>query len=639
MSDIARLNKLLSDILSPLRPAEGYTVSEWAAKKRYLSGESSAESGIWRNERTPYLVDVMDSFNDPNVRHIVMVAASQVGKSEFINNVLGYVIDQEPSSVLFIHPTMIDARQYSKERIAPMIRDTPCLRRKVSEPKSRTSENTILQKQFKGGILTLCGSTEAHALASKPIRIVLGDERDRWAVSAGKEGDPWQLAMARQTTFYNAKSIEVSTPTIKGASAIEAAYKQGTMERWKTQCPSCKEFHSVEFEDIRFEHSEEVEGGIRRFTIWGIHYVCPNCGAKLTEKEVKNAHAEWVAENPEAYEQGVRSFWLNAFVSRWTSWEGMILEFLQAKNDFNKLQAVFNTRFGKLWEQRGEVQNEEGLLARREEYGAELPDGVLVLTCGVDTQDDRLEYEILGHGYFGETWGIKYGVILGRPDENETWKKLDEVIEKVHTFSDGVGLKVSTTFVDEGGHFTQDVREQCRVRATRRVYCVKGLRGNDTPYTAPPKKQKIQLGGKVTQCWQFQLGVSAGKQIIMSNLRVEEAGANYCHFPRRDDYGKTYFAGLVSEQLVRTTGKREAWNWEKIPGHERNEPLDCRNYALAAFRALSPNLDAEDKKIRERRNLVTTGEVPKVENSVEQATHTKKRRIQPPRKVRYYDEW
>ena len=219
-NEIVRLNKVLSKVLAGMRPPENLTVSEWADKKRRLSPESSAEVGQWRTSRTPYLKEIMDSFTDPKVCHIIFVSASQVGKSEVENNIIGYIIDQDPSSILYVHPTTIDGREYSKLRIAPMFRDTPCLRLKVSAPKSRDSGNTILQKTYPGGILTLCGSNEAHALASKPIRYVIGDERDRWALSAGNEGDPWELALARQTTFYNAKAVEVSTPTKIGRAHV-----------------------------------------------------------------------------------------------------------------------------------------------------------------------------------------------------------------------------------------------------------------------------------------------------------------------------------------------------------------------------------------------------------------------------------
>lgn len=603
----ARLNKAMRKALAGMTPPDDLTVTQWAETKRRLSAESAAEPGPWRTERTPYLREPMDAFTDPKVRHIVMVAASQVGKSEFLNNCIGYIIDEDPGSILFIHPTTIDAQEYSKLRIAPMLRDSPALRQKIAAPKSRDSHNTILQKAYPGGILTMCGSTEAHALASKPIRYVFGDERDRWATSAGNEGDPWDLAMARQTTFYNAKAVEVSTTTIKNASAIEAAYYTGTMERWNSKCPHCGEYHEIRWSDIRFEYDEIIVSHKKTYKVKKVYYTCPGCGCISTEAEMKRAPAKWIAENPEAYGQGTRSFWLNAFVSQWASWESIVLKYLNALGSTKKMQVVFNTCFGEPWEDRGDIEDEDSLLARREDYGkdkngepVELPPGVLVLTAGVDTQDDRMEYEIVGHGFFGETWGIEKGIVMGRPDDDATWNKLDEVVfDRVMRFENGVGLRVSMSFVDEGGHFTQSVRAQCNARISKKVFCIKGMPGQDKPYISPPKKQKIFVNQiAVGTCWQYQLGVDSGKEIIMDNLRVQTPGQKYCHFPKRDDYGSAYFAGLLSETKVYDPNKKQPWSWKKIPGHERNEPLDCRNYALAAFKALPKNLDEIDRQIK-----------------------------------------
>ena len=581
-TNIKRLNAAIAKAVSSMKPPENLTVSEWADKKRRLSPESSSEPGPWRTSRTPYLQGPMDAFTDPKIRHEVIVAASQVGKSEFENNIIGYIIDEDPGSILFVHPTVQDAKEYSKLRIAPMIRDCPSLRSKVSDPKSRDSNNTILQKCYPGGILTLTGSTEAHALASKPIRYIIGDERDRWAVSAGAEGDPWKLAEARQITFWNAKAVEVSTPTIKNASAIEAAYAEGTMERWCTRCPHCGEYHDIKFDDIRFEYEESTINKKSVYRITKIYYACPGCGCISTEAEMKRQPSEWVAQNPAAYEQGTRSFWINAFVSPWASWESTILEYLKAKGSSRKLQVVYNTRFGELWEDRGDLEDEDSMLGRREDYGirddgtpVELPDGVLVLTCGVDTQDDRFEYEVVGYGHFGETWGIEKGIIMGRPDDNDTWERLDDVFARVFRFSDGIGLKISRSFIDEGGHFTQDVRMRCRDRLRMGVFAIKGQGGDDVPFTAPPKKQKIVVHGKaIGTCWQYIIGVDAGKQVIMDNLRVKTAGKKYCHYRWnmvrwRDE--KRYF--LHDELLASTGGKTLYALFSQCGGKRRYSPF------------------------------------------------------------------
>lgn len=632
-----RLNRVIAKAMAGMMPPDDLTVTEWAEQNRRLSAESAAEPGPWRTERTPYLREPMNAWTDPKIRHIVMVAASQVGKSEFLNNCIGYVIDQDPGSILFVHPTTIDAKEYSKLRIKPMIRDCPTLRKKVSDPKSRDSGNTILQKTYPGGILTMCGSTEAHALASKPIRYVLGDERDRWALSAGNEGDPWDLAMARQTTFYNAKSGEVSTPTVKNASAIEAAYATGTMERWKSRCPHCGEYHEIQWADIRFEHDEIIVAGKKTYKVRSVCYACPGCGCISTEAEMKRAPARWEADNPAAYEQGTRSFWLNAFVSQWASWESIILKYLNAIGSTRKMQVVYNTCFGELWEDRGDLEDEDSLMARREEYPAELPEGVLVLTAGVDTQDDRMEYEIVGHGHFGETWGIEKGIIMGRPDDDAVWAQLDELVfDRVLRFENGVGLKMSMSFVDEGGHFTQEVRMQCRARLGKKVFCIKGMPGSDKPYTAPPKKQKIIIKQTaVGTCWQYQIGVDSGKEVIMDNLRVQTPGAKYCHFPKRDDYGSGYFTGLLSEVKVYDPNKKQPWQWKKIPGHERNEALDCRNYALAAFKVLPKNLDEIDRRLKEAGGERAPAPVATPVMPPPAAKQRPKRRSG----KKYYDDW
>ncbi len=594
-----KFDKIIKPSLTYFEPPEKLTLSEWADKKRILSPESSAEPGKWRTSRTPYLKRIMDCWTDPIVRLITAVAASQVGKSEVELNAIGYSIDQAPGSIMYVHPNLKAAQKFSRLRVSPMIRDCKTLRDKVR--KTKKSGNTILQKSFPGGMLTIVGSESASDLASTPARYVIGDERDRWAISAGNEGDPWELLKARQITYFNSKTLEVSTPTVKDASPIAFGFMQGTQERWCTQCPHCGEYVNIVWDLIRFNHSFKEINHKKVYSVTDIHFVCPHCGGMSTETTMRKQPAKWIAENPEAYERGHVSFWLNAFASPWQKWEVIILKFLEAKDDPQKLQVVFNTQLGELWEDRGDLQTEDEMLSRRELYEAELPEGVLALTCGVDTQDDRLEYEIVGHGFFNETWGIRKGFILGRPDQAETWRQLDEAIDRTYRFKSGQGLKIGCTFVDSGGHFTQEVYEQCRLRQFKKVFAIKGKGGQDIPYISQ-KPTKVVINGNANRhAWLYILGVDAGKTAIMSNLRVETPGASYCHFPNDDSkgYDGYFFNGLLSEKLTlnRTkTGNR--WVWEKIPGHQRNEPLDCRNYANAAFRVWNPDLNKIFEKLK-----------------------------------------
>ena len=634
---IKRLNIAIGQSVKKFKPPEELTVDEWADKHRRLSPETSAEAGPWRTARTPYLKEPMEAFTDPKIHEIAMVAASQVGKSELELNIIGYIIDQDPGSILFVQPTLDDARKFSRLRIAPMIRDSKVLREKVSDVKSKDSGNTILQKSFPGGMLTITGSNSASALASIPARYIIGDERDRWAISAGTEGDPWELAKARQTTFYNAKAVEVSTPTIKGFSNIETAYYKGTQERWCHKCPECGEYGEIIFDRIHYKHTVKKIRGKKTYTIEKpITWACPHCGCAVPEEIMRKQPAKWIADNPDAYKKGIRSFWLNAFSSPWTPWEKIVLEFLQARDDPQKLKVVYNTKLGELWEDRGDTVDEDTMLARREDYGTnadgspvELPDGVLVLTCGVDTQDNRLEYEVVGHGYYGETWGIKKGIIMGKPDSDEVWQQLDDVIDHVYHFKDSQrGLRISVTFIDSGGHYTQEVYIRCRERKNKRVFAIKGKSGDGIPYTRPPTKVAVKNNKKIT-CWLYTLGVDAGKEIIMSNVKVQEPGAKYCHFPRGESYGydSYYFNGLLSEKLELTqTRQGKRWAWVKIPGHERNEALDCRNYAIAGFRSLDKDMEAVERRLK---NLPE-----KTQQKKAAPTRTRRNNAD-----QYFDEW
>lgn len=574
-----------------------------------LSRESSAEAGIWRNERTPYLVEPMNAFCDARVRRVTVWASSQVGKSEFLLNCIGYAIDQDPGSMLYIQPNIEDAKKFSKRRIAPMVRDCPRLRRKVADAKGRDGANTTQEKSFPGGALSIIGSNSPSALASTPVRYVFGDERDRWALSAGSEGDPWKLAEARTITYYNAKLLDVSTCTIKGQSPIAEAFESGTQEVWKTKCPHCGAWHEVDFDQIKFDFDTIQAGKKTDYIVNSVEWCCPSCGCLSNEALMRKQPNRWEAENPSALARGHRSFRLNGFASPWQPWGQIIYEFLNARKDPAKLQVVFNTKLGKLWEDRGDTADEDTMLSRREDYGKrddgspiELPEGVLVLTCGVDTQDDRLEYEVVGHGHYGETWGVKKGVIMGDPNDDEPWERLDDVVDHVYKFANGRGLTVSLTFVDSGGHKTQSVYRHCRDRIGKRVFAIKGQGGDGIPYTKPPSKVKIMVNGRaVGQAWLYVIGVDAGKAAIMSSLKVQEPGAKFCHFPTGmgAGYDSNYFNGLLSEKLVQKSERgRTRWVWERIPGIAHNEPLDCRNYAMAAFHVLDPDLDAVAARLR-----------------------------------------
>jgi len=577
-------------------------VSEWADEYRALVSDTSAEPGKWDTDRTPYMREPMDAFIDPYVSEIVIKASAQTGKTECLINCLMYSIDMDPGPMILVQPTVDAAEDFSKRRISSAFNACTQLKGKISESKSRDGKNTILKKAFAGGMLTIAGSNSPVGFRSIPSRYIFGDEIDAWPSNAGSEGDPMALLLKRSITFYNRKAVFTSTPTIKGKSRINDEYLRGTQETWQIECPNCDEYHFISLKDIHFEHDFKKINNKKIYEVKSIFWRCPDCGYEYDEYTMKRQPAKYVALNPDALKnQGIRSFWFNAFVSPFITWHKIILEFLEAHEDPEKLQVVYNTLLGELWEDRGDIDDEDTLLDRREVYPAELPKGVLVLTCGVDTQDNRLEYEVVGHGKHGETWGITQGQIMGRPDTEEVWRRLDDVIEHVYKFETGKGLMISLTCVDSGGHFTQEVYTACRNRQSKRVFAIKGKGGEGVPHTAPPTKIPIRENKNVT-CWLYTIGVDAGKSIIMSSLKVQEPGPKYCHFPLGEDkgYDSAFFNGLLSEKLVlKRSGGRDKWAWEKIDGHARNEALDIRNYNLAAIRILNPDMDAVEKRMFE----------------------------------------
>lgn len=607
--ELDNINRTIKRSVANFNPPEQITVQQWSDKYRILSPENSSEPGRWRTKRTPYMKEPMKAFTDPKIRRIVIAASSQVGKTELEMNMMGYAIDIDPGPIMWVMPTQDTAEDFSKRRIAPMIRDTKRLKMKMDPAKGRNKDNTVLKKRYPGGMLTITGSNSPANLASTPSRYVFGDEIDRWTTDAGGEGDPWALLEARTVTFYNHKMIQVSTPTVKGHSAIESAFALGTQEYWSVECPHCHEYNFVDFDDIDYKYEANENGSKKQFKVTKVQYVCPICACISSETEMKKSSHKWIAKNPEAYKNEIRSFWINAFSSPWMPWSKIVLRFLEADGDPKKMQPVFNTLLGRLWEDRGGLLTDKQMLDRREEYKAELPEGVLCLTCGVDTQDNRLEYEVVGYGFFEESWGIEKGILMGIPDVDDkpeiesVWTRLDGILDKEWRFADGKKLKISVTFVDSGGHYAQDVYEQCNKRLDKRVFAIKGRGNENIPYTGPPKRVDIikpdDTGEKqvIGKAWLYSIGVDAGKARIMSAIKVQEPGARYCHFPLQEEkgYDLNFFNGLMSEKMVYSNGK---WKWEKLTGHKRNEALDCRNYANAAFRALKPNLDSIFQKLK-----------------------------------------
>jgi len=541
----------------------------------------------------------MDAVNDPNVEIVVVMSSAQVGKTEIINNIVGYYIHQDPAPMLVVQPTEKLGESWSTDRLAPMLRDTEVLSNLVKDPRSRDSGNKILYKRFPGGHITIAGSNSPSSLASRPVRIVLCDEVDRYPASAGSEGDPVNLAKKRATTFWNRKIVLTSTPTIKDLSRIEAAYLQSDQRRYYVACPSCGEYQTLKWGQIRWNKEDKENKENKKDKTdkpETAHYVCEANGCVLvdTDKRAMLENGEWRAENSNPNNHNMVGFHLNELYSPWVSWSRIVAEFLKAKLLPETLKTWVNTTLGETWEEQGETIDEGSLLARKENWGNVLPAGVVIVTAGVDVQNDRLEVEIVGFGVGQESWSLDYKIIHGDPAREEVWKDLDAILERPIKHASGINMRIACTCIDSGGHHTQEVYAYCKKRQLRRIFAVKGSSVTGKPIASRPtiaNRMRVKL---------FAVGTDTAKEMIYSRLRITEPGAGYCHFPANRD--EQYFKQLTAEKLVTRYHKGfPVRKWEK-PSGSRNEALDCRVYALAALHILNPDLEQLHTKLQNNKN-------------------------------------
>lgn len=503
---------------------------------------------------------------------MAIMSSAQIGKTELLNNVVGYYVDYDPSPILVLQPTLEMAQTWSKDRLAPMLRDTPALRFKVKSPKSRDSGNTMLHKPFPGGHITMAGANSPASLASRPIRIVLFDEVDRYPVSAGTEGDPVSLARKRTATFWNRKVILTSTPTIKGVSRIEEEFELSDQRRYHVPCPHCEEKQVLKWSNIVFDKDDPSTA----------HYACVNgCVIDESKKQWMLMRGEWIAEAPF---KGRAGFHLNELYSPWRRWSEIVVDFLEAKDRPDKLKTWTNTSLGETWEEKGESLEYGSLMSRVEAYDSEsLPDDVLFITASADVQGDRVEALSQGWGRDMEHWDIEHKIFWGDPARKEVWQELDAWLLKTYSVA-GRGLKVACATVDSGGHHTDHVYNFCKARQGRRVFAIKG----SSQYYAPVASKPTQTGRQRVML--YSVGTDTAKDtIVLSWLKNDEPGPGYIHFP--NDADEEYFRQLTGEQrkTVFFRGNKRL-KWEKT--RERNELLDLHVYNYAAYVILAPDIEA-----------------------------------------------
>ena len=580
------MNFLEAAFLKGFKPRSKMTGSQWADARRYVAPGTSPEPGEWRTERVPYLREPMDSMTNKRTEHVVMCCSSQIGKSEALLNVMGYYVDQEPAPMLMLQPTLEAAESFSKERIDPTFRYSPGLADKLEEGKdgrgtSRKSSTTIRMKHFPGGYLALVGANSPAGLASRPIRVLLCDEIDRYGTT--KEGDPLKLAMQRTTNFHNRKIVMVSTPTIRDASPIYDWYERSDKREFYVTCPHCGHEYVWKWAQVKWDKDEEGNALPETAKMF-----CPDCGAQVRGAYKPDpdilASGRWKASE----ESRIRGYHINSLYSPWVNLYALVEEFTTATKNRDKagLQEFINLKLGEPWEEVAVGEDDwEHIHRRREYYGQGLPHGVLLLTCGVDVQHDRLECSLYGWGEGKECWGIEHRILYGDPGSKELWMQLDGFLSERRCLPNGMALPGACTCVDSGdGQYTQEVYMYTKQRERRNVFAVKGRGGIGVPFVSKPSR-----GNRVGAAL-FVLGVDAGKSLVMSRLKTEDEGPGYVHLARERERGfdEEFCKCLCSEVLERTFEKGKVkLEWKKI--RDRNEALDCFVYATAALEICNPN--------------------------------------------------
>jgi len=525
----------------------------------------------------------MDAFNDPANEIVSVMSSSQVGKTEIINNVTGFHIDQDPAPILELQPTLEMAETWSKDRLAPMIRDTPALTGKIADAKSRDSGNTMLHKTFPGGHLTVAGANSAASLASRPIRITLCDEVDRYPPSAGTEGDPVTLAEKRTTTFWNRKKGRFSTPTDAGISRIEASFEEGDQRHFWVPCLDCGERQILVWEQVRWDDGKPETA----------RYVCIHCGTLWGDAQRWRAvsKGEWRASAPF---NGHASFHIWEAYSPWVTLADMVGRFLKAKGKPEEFKVWWNTTLGLPWRGKTEAPDWNRIYERREDYRlGTVPRLGLMLTAGIDVQKDRLEVDAWAWGRELESWLVDSVVIYGTLDQPETRAALDKVLEQTWTHESGAEMSLARTGFD-AGYDTNEVYAYARRRGFGRICPVRGVEGfnRSSPVAGPTLVDVTTAGKKVrrgARLWTVAAAVFKTEfyRALTLDVPTDEdlaAGKGYpprfVHLPKGVD--SEWCKQAVAEHLVTIKTKRgfPRLEWQKV--RERNEALDKRVYARAA---------------------------------------------------------
>lgn len=584
----AKLHHIFESGIKSALPERSLSISGWASQYRVV--QRSSRPGKWSNDVVPFLTEIMDATGDAGTRKIIYMKSSQVGGSELLVNIIGYYIHIDPSYILYVAEKEDKARAWTNESFDTTVQATDVLKSIV---RLDPQDNNQRIKRFRGGQLTIGWATSPAELSSRPVRILCFDEVDGYSVT--REGDAVKIGEARTKTFSGTeKIILVSSPRDEETSVIEREYNLGDQRDFFVPCPHCDEFQTLKWANLRWDDSPA-----------DAYYMCEACGVIIehADKPEMLARGKWRAAKPFT---GTASFRINELYSPFTDWGAMARDFVEAKLSPDTLRVFVNTRLGETWKQEEKLEYAD-LQLSREGYQAEVPDGVMFVTAGVDVQGDRLEVYLAGWGRDWESWAIDYRVIEGSPAMSAVWDDLADYLLSVRTNAEGVEFPVAAACIDSGGHHTQDVYKFVHRYKGRRWFAVKGGSVPGKPIVSSPS-----LVGSNPKVRLYTIGTDTAKDTIFAFLRNGERGTpGYTHFPDDDRFGDSYLRGLCSEKkTVRFRLGQKYHVWEKITASARNEPLDTAVYALAAVHILRPNFKKLTKRWQTNEANDTVAELP-----------------------------
>lgn len=612
-----------------LRPPPKLNLIEWADSYRFVSKKNSANPGLWQTSRVPVAYGPYLAVTEKDTDTITVMASTQVMKTEFLQNVAGYFIHQDPASILFVQPTQKLAEDFSKERFAPTRESTPVLRQLIPDAKSRDSGVTITHKEYPGGTLDFVGANSPVDLASRPKRIVLSDEIDKYPASAGSEGDPLSLAEERSSTFWNRKKVRACSPTDEKSSRIAAEYAQSDQRRCYVACPHCDHEQVLRFSPETVIWDKDEDGNHKPETV---RYFCEACGTGWSEAErvralralldrpdkgwrqtrpfrccgIEHVPSQWTPEGrsicPECHSashyDGHAGFHVSKLYSTRHKLADVVKEWLSAHKSKEKLRKFVNTALAEVWKEKVERLDPKALAERVEAYSADaVPSAVQLVTWGADTQDDRIEVTFQGWGADEECWVLKHEVLLGDTAKKVVWDALDELVKEPFLSEDGRRLIPQAGCIDSQGHRGEMVHAFCRARKSRRIYAVKGqgndARGSKLIWPKTPSRTK-NSGDRL-----YMVGVDTAKDAFASRLSILTDGSGdptpfAIHFPH-EGLSEDYFEQLTAEKAVTVVQNgREYRVWRPKTEGIRNEALDCFVYGMAARLSLPNRLRSTD---------------------------------------------